>query len=183
MFFVFDFLHWAGCWTSFVKHVTGVTLLILHYWNVNVPHLLLPRKQFTSSLDFYPMLFSFLKPDHLNCLPRKLSHILFHFNVFNHIYTHIYWGFSRVTSTIGRLNKFFFFIWQNDKFANCSLCSKLHLKFLELLLGSSSLCHFEHVESHGLAEWSALSDGDNVSNHDIPAIMTRCVNGDCFVQK
>lgn len=47
--------------------------------------------------------------------------------------------------------------------------SQSHLKLLELLLGSSSLCHFEDVEPHGLAQRSALSDGDNVSNCDVSA--------------
>lgn len=46
-------------------------------------------------------------------------------------------------------------------------CSPSHLKLLELLLGSGSLGHFEDVEPHGLAERSALSDNDDVSNDDI----------------
>lgn len=44
-----------------------------------------------------------------------------------------------------------------------------HLKLLELLLGSSSFCHFEDVEPHSFAEWSALSNSHNVSNCDISA--------------
>lgn len=44
-----------------------------------------------------------------------------------------------------------------------------HLKLLELLLGSSSLCHFEDVEPHGLAEGSALSNSHNVPNCDVSA--------------
>lgn len=38
------------------------------------------------------------------------------------------------------------------------------LKLLELLLGSSSLCHFEDIKPHSLAEWSALSNSYDVSN-------------------
>jgi len=48
-------------------------------------------------------------------------------------------------------------------------CSPSHLKLLELLLGSGSLGHFEDVEPHGLAERSALSDSDDVSNGDVSA--------------
>lgn len=47
--------------------------------------------------------------------------------------------------------------------------SKSHLKLLELLLGSSSLCHFKDVKSHCLAEGSALPDSHNVSNCDVSA--------------
>lgn len=47
--------------------------------------------------------------------------------------------------------------------------SKSHLKLLELLLGSSGLCHFEDVKSHCLAEGSALPDSHNVSNCDVSA--------------
>lgn len=43
------------------------------------------------------------------------------------------------------------------------------LELLELLLGSSGLCDLEDVEPHCLAEGSALSDGNNVSDGDVSA--------------
>lgn len=48
-------------------------------------------------------------------------------------------------------------------------CLKSHLKLLELLLGSSSLCHFEDIKPHSLAEGSALPDSHDVSNCDVSA--------------
>lgn len=48
----------------------------------------------------------------------------------------------------------------------------LVLKLLELLLGTSSLCDFEDIEPDSLAEGTALSDGDDVPNLDIPAKTT-----------
>lgn len=62
-----------------------------------------------------------------------------------------------------------FFISQWARLAQCSFPGQRHLKLLELLLGSSSFCHFEHVEPHGFAEWSALSNSHNISNCDISA--------------
>lgn len=43
------------------------------------------------------------------------------------------------------------------------------LKLLELLLGACSLSHFEDIEPHSLAEWSALTNGHDVSNGDVSA--------------
>lgn len=62
-----------------------------------------------------------------------------------------------------------FFICQWIKLAKCGSPGQRHLKLLELLLGSSSFCYFEHVEPHGFAEWSAFSNSHNVSNCDISA--------------
>lgn len=62
-----------------------------------------------------------------------------------------------------------FFIKQSRRSLHRLSSSKSHLKLLELLLGSSSLCHFEDVEPDSLAERSALSNGHNVSNCDVSA--------------
>ena len=43
------------------------------------------------------------------------------------------------------------------------------LELLELLLRASGLCDLEDVEPHSLAEGSALSDGNNVSDGDVSA--------------
>lgn len=71
--------------------------------------------------------------------------------------------------TTKRQFKQHFFISQWVKLAQCSFPGQRHLKLLELLLGSSSFCHFEHVEPHSFAEGSALSNSHNVSNCDISA--------------
>jgi len=39
----------------------------------------------------------------------------------------------------------------------------MHLKFLESLF-ASNLSHLQHIEVHGLGKWSALSNGDVVTN-------------------
>lgn len=77
-------------------------------------------------------------------------------------------GREETNSRKGYLNKVFLFDSETVSQQQTS-CSKSHLKLLELLLGSSRLCHFEDVEPHGLAEWSALSDGHDVSNCDVSA--------------
>lgn len=43
------------------------------------------------------------------------------------------------------------------------------LKFLELLLGTSSFCDFEDIEPDSLAEGTTFSHSDNIANLDIPA--------------
>lgn len=53
----------------------------------------------------------------------------------------------------------------------------LVLKLLELLLGASSLCDLEDVEADSLAEGTALSDGDDVPDLDIPAKTTPALQG------
>lgn len=42
------------------------------------------------------------------------------------------------------------------------------LELLEALLLAAGLRHFQHVEPDGLAQGSALSDGDNVSDLHVP---------------
>lgn len=80
----------------------------------------------------------------------------------------IYREKSQITQEQGQFKQHFF-ICQWVKLAKCSLPGQRHLKLLELLLGSSSFRHFEHVEPHSFAEWSALSNSHNVSNCDISA--------------
>lgn len=45
----------------------------------------------------------------------------------------------------------------------------LNLEFLETLFGSSALCNLEDVESNGLGDWSALTNGDDVADFNISA--------------
>lgn len=46
---------------------------------------------------------------------------------------------------------------------------KSALKLLELFLGSCCFGDLQHVEPHGLAEGSALSNSDDVTHSHIPA--------------
>lgn len=57
------------------------------------------------------------------------------------------------------------FLFDSEKLQEINVCFVIsHLKFLELFLGSSGLSDFEDIEPHGLAERSALSNSDNISN-------------------
>ena len=66
--------------------------------------------------------------------------------------------------------------WENNFIFFGGVDRRLVSELLELLFGASSLCDFEHVEAHSLAQGPALTHCDNVADLDIPVEVGRgCV--------
>lgn len=68
--------------------------------------------------------------------------------------------------------------WENNFIFFKGVDRCLVSEFLELLLGASSLCDFEHVETHCLAQGPALAHCDDVADLNISVEVGRgCVRG------
>lgn len=48
-----------------------------------------------------------------------------------------------------------------------------NLEFFEALLGTSTLCYFQHVETYCLRDWSAFTNRYNITNFNISENMQK----------
>jgi hypothetical protein len=52
--------------------------------------------------------------------------------------------------------------------------TKKGLEFLEFLAGTRGLGHLQNVETHGLGQWPAFTNGHDITQSDVPVEANKC---------